>query len=684
MQRFRDLYHTLNELQRKRNTKLALSGVVVVVCAVVFGALLRSSHDIHDKRTQLIKALAGQSLSEQDEYAVAMAEDGGFTLGGVRYGGEEYKTQLNRIFDDQGNFLSVPILTERLLDPFRPAWAPGWMLEQPGTTWMMAAMALAWGLALVWLDLAVQFVLTLIGTTIPVTLAAMFGAEQLTLALAAIGLLTFTYVLLSRLLLLVLNQRIQVFAVAHTLIKEAARTNLSLVFIVGLLIVLPILPLFLDPASPLTHQIQTFISRSLGATFFFAGVLTLFLSCATVSFEIRDRQIWQLMTKPTNRASYLLGKWLGVLCINAMLLTVSGVSTFLFVQYLRMRPVEASQEGQYDAMAVRDEVLTARRGMYPEYLKLTNEEILNRIDQVIENRADLAAMDDVPMAMRRDIAKEIMEVFNLGQRTIPPQQGREFNFTGLDRSRLGPSLTLRYRFHILRSDEHATFPAVFMINDDQSKVVQRTYVPTMSHVLTIPSNFVTEDGSLKISVFNAYQPTAQEIGFGALNFEFDDFEILYKVGGFEANFFRAVVLDWIKLAFLSMLGIACATFLSFSVSCLLAFSLALAAISGPYLADSLSQFYPPSTASMDWGNIGLVIKWAFMWFIKGVAELLVFALRAFGEYSATQYLVQGKYIPPMAILSAFGKLGVVWSGIALAFGWLVLRSRQLAIYSGQG
>ena len=30
------------------------------------------------------------------------------------------------------------------------------------------------------------------------------------------------------------------------------------------------------------------------------------------------------------------------------------------------------------------------------------------------------------------------------------------------------------------------------------------------------------------------------------------------------------------------------------------------------------------------------------------------------------------------------KLGVVWSGLALGVGWFVMRSRQLAIYSGHG
>ena len=124
-------------------------------------------------------------------------------------------------------------------------------------------------------------------------------------------------VLLSRVMLLILNRPWQPLAVAHTVVKEASRTRLSLVFIVLLLVALPLIPLWLDPDSPLRYRVQTFIARSMGLTFTLAACMTLFLACATVAFEIRDRQIWQLMTKPVNRFSYLLGKWLGVMAVSS-------------------------------------------------------------------------------------------------------------------------------------------------------------------------------------------------------------------------------------------------------------------------------------------------------------------------------------------------------------------------------
>jgi hypothetical protein len=551
-------------------------------------------------------------------------------------------------------------------------------------------------LLIIWLSIALPFVLTLIGTGVPVLLFWVLGWQQATLAVAGIGLLTFSYIVLMRLVLLIFHPANQVLAVAHTVVKEASRTRLSLVFIVLLLVILPLLPLWLDPESPVRYQIQTFISRSMGLTFFIAACMTLFLSCATVAFEIRDRQIWQLMTKPLNRVHYLLGKWLGVISVNLILLIVSGVSTFTFIQYLRERPTAAGFEGQMDAISVENEVLTARRSMLPKYQTLEAVQIRERVRQLVERDPEIGSIEDVPLEVLNKLSAEVQEAYLLGLRTIPPMDAREYEFAGLGSIAGDPSavITLRYRFHILRSDEHEVFPALFMFNRDPNERVRRTYVPTMSHVLPIPSRLVREDGTMTITVANPYQPGPEMRGYGSINFELSDFELLYKVGNFEPNFARAVLINWIKLAFLAMLGVTCSTFLNFSVSCLLSFTLFTAGLLGPFLSTALGEWSPTPTSQMDWGNIALVVQWGLHWFIKAIAEVLVFTLGSFGEISATQYLVEGKFISwgfsireilaGTGVLGTFLRLVVIWSGVSLLIGYLVIRSRQLAIYSGHG
>jgi hypothetical protein len=286
---FVNLYRRLDLAQRTLWFRVAASALALLLCAGYFGPLLVKSYDLHGQRLRLGQALIGQNLNNGDEHALSLQESGTVTVGGRTYGGPALARRSVMLFDRDG-YIAAPVrLVEQLLADQRPDWAPRFLLEQPGTTWMLATMALLFLLLVVWMKVTLAFVLTLLGTSIPVLVSWGLGWEQAMLAFAGMGLLTFTFVLLTRALLIAFQYPNQVLAVAHTVIKEASRSRLSLVFVILLLVGLPLLPIWLDPDTPLRFRIQTFISRSLGMTYALAACMTLFLACATVAFEIRDR-----------------------------------------------------------------------------------------------------------------------------------------------------------------------------------------------------------------------------------------------------------------------------------------------------------------------------------------------------------------------------------------------------------
>jgi len=683
----RRIIERFNLLQQRRGFRLIASAFAVVSCAIIFGLLIAQSLDIDRRRQSLSAALTGQNIENRDEHAVSLAEKGRVFLDGYEYGDQTLTERRDLIFDEQGNIPSPAALADMLLrmHPDYPA-SYRWLVEQPGTTWLLAFVVTLWLLLVIWLGELLTMIATLAVTAPLVVFCGLMGWSGAQWALGGIGVLTFTFVLLIRALQALLDRPTAVCAVAHTVLKEASRTRIGLVFIITLLCVLPLLPLGLDPASPLHFRIQTFMSRSLGLTFYVAAVMTLFLSCATVAFEIRDRQIWQIVAKPVSRFSYLLGKWVGVLAVNLAIMLIAAISIFTFIQYLRMQPVAQGIAGQEDAQQVRDSVLVARQGMRPDYPQLTDEQIRTRMDEYIRATPELAMQgEDLPPHVRRQIVVEMLRSFNAAMRSIPAQQEREYHFKGLQAAKsAGGNLTLRYQFHILRDDEHETFPAVFYFNQDPNLYVTRKYVPTMTHWLPVPAEFIRDDGTLTITVANILEPQANRPGGGSLNFEAEDFELLYRVGSFEANFLRAVLVDWTKLGFLGMLGICCATFLSFPVACLASFTIFAAGTVGPFLAQALREYYPPEFGKVDWSDAGMVITWLFKSFIRSIAVLVNWLLESFGQYRPTQSLIEGRYIPWPVVLGGMFKIGVVWSGLALLCGWLVMRSRQLAIYSGQG
>jgi ABC-type transport system involved in multi-copper enzyme maturation permease subunit len=692
---FVNLYRRLDLIQRTLSFRVAASVVAVLLCGLYFGPLLGRSYDLHAQRMALGQALVNQNVDNGDPLAISLVETGTVTLGGRTYGGEDIARRAPMLFDRDGYLAAPARLVEELLADQLPGWAPRFLLEQPGTTLMLAIITLLWLLLIVWMQIAVPFVLTLVGTAIPVAVCGLAGWGQMMLAFAGMGLLTFTFVLLTRAVLIAFQHPNQILAVAHTVVKEASRSRLSLVFVVLLLVGLPLLPVWLDPESPLRFRIQTFISRSLGLTYALAACMTLFLACATVAFEIRDRQIWQLMTKPMGRFNYLLGKWLGVASINAVILVVAGVSIFTYVKYLSQLPVASGMEGALDRLAVRDEVLTARVGAVPRIEGLVAEQLRARVELMIQRDPELSRLDEVPLATKRKLARELQEQYVESQRSINPidparpEDGsinsRTYVFAGLGPAReLQSTLTLRYRFHILGDDEHQTFSVGFLFNDDPETATERQYIPTVTHRLPVGTDLIRDDGTMAVTVYNLFVTSPEINNRGELNFEAGDFELLYRVASFEANFFRAVVITWVKLGFLAMLGIAASTLLSFPVACLLSFTIFIGGTTGPFLALSLEEYYPPPTSQMDWTNVGMVLQWLFQSFIRATAQGLVFALHSFGEYRPTQSLVEGRLISWRMVAGGFFWLGIVWSGVALVFGFLVIRNRQLAIYSGHG
>lgn len=673
------------QTQQRVVVKIIATVIIVGAIASSLSPVLQVSHRLHSDRTAIEEALSG---TNQRIIGEQLQETGFITIHGREIGHERLKGF--QVLDESGSIINPASVTWYLISTEIPPWLPNWMLRSLGTTWIIATIGVVWGVSSVWLGLLIPLVYATLGSTLSFFLFRLFGMPGLALAVSAIGLLAFTFALLLRILELLFCSPKQIPTIAKGLLLEASRTRLSLAFIALLLILLPLIPYWLDPATPLRHQLQTMLSRSLGITFAISACLTVLLACATVAFEIRDRQVWHVMTKPVHKLGYLLGKWLGIISLNATILCIAGLSIFIYIQYLRAQPVASGMQGELDRLAVEEEVLTARLSAEPVYLELTSHQINARVDAIVEADPDLRDMDQIQIPLRRKIRNEVQEQYLASQRSIPPaNQGSYFQqtytFTGLEEAkRVGAPIAFQYRFHILDSNEHEVHEAGFVFNEDPATRQTIQFVPTMTHVTLIPSAFVDDQGELKISIYNFYQPPPGKEGRGSISFDADGIKMLYRVGEFEPNFLRAIIVLWIKLAFLAAIGISVATFLSFSVATLVTFTIFASGLMGPWLAESLQLYLPPVTSEVDFRDIGMVIQWGFENVIRGIASFLVFMLRGFGDQQPTSQLVQGMFISWGSVFQGFITIGVLWSGFAITIGTIVLRKRQLAIYSGSG
>lgn len=678
--RLRELYRRIDRWQHRRGARIALSVLALLLVVAIFGPLHRVATRLERLEAGIVGLLENANRLEGDAAAVELFDRGTATLDGETYGDGRLRGA-TFLFDEAGAVLSVAAVAEALVADQIPEWAPIFLVQSSSTTLGWATLVLAWLLIAVWASSALQLVLTIIGTTVLALPFLLLGKIGATFAIGGMGLLGFSFVLLVRIVILGAGLLGQVGAVAATVIREAVRQKAYSGFMVLLLLVLPLIPLWIDPATPLRYQLQAFISQSLMITYSVAFCMTLVLACATVAFEIRDRQILQLMTKPLARTRYLLGKWLGIVLLNAVLMAVCGVSIFLFIQYLQTRPASDA----YDAQAVQNEVLVARIGFPPALDELPRARLLEMIDQAVAD--DPILKDDIANGLRdefqvrRDLFREFRDKHLTEQCRVTPGEERVFRFPNLDREAMrGIDLTLKYKFYAGDSDPHEQYPVVFRFPETGDWTDQR-FIGSQTMTMMIPSELIGEAGELEVAVGNfTYLPDAAPgsprfaPGRGTIFFDPDGLELLYPVSSFEANYLRAMLVTLIKLSFAAMLGVALASCLSFPVACVVAFTVVLAAEATPYLATSVLEYriwYDDGT--VDWAKRA----------VQAIASGVEWTLRSFGRTRPGGALVEGRLIGWGEVFRVFTVIGVGWSATVLAASVLAFRRKELAIYSGQ-
>ncbi|MDP7346618.1 MAG: hypothetical protein QF735_00220, partial [Phycisphaeraceae bacterium] len=155
---------------------------------------------------------------------------------------------------------------------------------------------------------------------------------------------------------LLLTPRSPIIAVARTVIDEAVRMRIAVVFIVGVAIVVPVLPMMLDPKELLHYRVQTFLTWSITLLGWLLALMTIFVSCATICRDVSQSMVYTTLTKPLSRWGYLLGKWLGIGLLNVWLIAVSGIGVYTFTAVLERMPIRVDDNRE----RVKHEVLTAR------------------------------------------------------------------------------------------------------------------------------------------------------------------------------------------------------------------------------------------------------------------------------------------------------------------------------------
>lgn len=543
---------------------------------------------------------------------------------------------------------------------------------------VFTALLLIAALGAIWLGLGLSYLILLVlGLAIGWPLAAIDATGALGRIILGVVPLSIAFLLLLQLARLALSYPHPVFAVARNLLQEAVRMKISVVFIVLMIIMLAVIPTLLSPDQPLRYRVQQWLQYGTGLTFLVLALMTVFFATATVTFEQRDRVIWQTMTKPVRAWHFLAGKWLGIMVLNAVLLAVSSAGVFQVTEYLRRLPAQGEiyyyqPENEavvvtQDRDALENEVLVARRSTFPTPRQFDDKKLAQalqgRLEAVLSNQPEL----ENTQKLRDQLLNEIVTAAREQERSVARGAVQEFRFEGLQsvkRAANPGSLSLRFNVNAGSNDPTAQYRMEFFIAGVAIPVQAGLDV---SQIIPLSPEVIDDEGVLTIGVYN--DPSNEF----SISFPPGGLEVLYGSRGYEMNFLRVVIVMWLKLCFIAAVAIACSTFVSFPVAILITGVVFFAAESAAYLTESLEYFrVEDNEGSIDY------LRLVSYWVSKPIAQ----SFRVYARLRPTANLVDGRLVP----WSGVGKSALIlflWSGVVMALGLIVFRRRELATYSGR-
>ncbi len=201
-----------------------------------------------------------------------------------------------------------------------------------------------------------------------------------------------------------------------------------------------------------------------------------------------------------------------------------------------------------------------------------------------------------------------------------------------------------------------------MIENPKDKFIYeepRTDAGKTTATITVPARAISSDGRLRVRYFNA---SPFSIVLAA-----QDVAVLYRVGGFEGNLVRAMLLILLQLMFVAGLGILMGCFLSFPVACLGCFVLLPFGLSREFLTDAVK---PAIGEDMDAELIVTFGRYVFNFMKHLIPDM--------ETTSPADRLVDGRYISWLSVGETTMWTLLVSTGAVLTIAWLIFRKRELA------
>jgi hypothetical protein len=458
----------------------------------------------------------------------------------------------------------------------------------------------------------------------------------------------------------------RILAIAWLTWKAALRFKLFLVIAVLLILAVVGLPLVIQDDGTAQGFTQIILTYTLSAITALLGISTLWLACGTLARDIEECQMQVVATKPIARWQIWLGKWLGIVSLNAALLAISGSCVFGLLQWRATKLPAAEQE------KLREQVLVAR-GSAKE--KDFSSGIDAEAKQILQERLKSTPVTTADLP---EVQKQIREQVKASYQVVQPAYSREWQIDlGFAKNYLKDKpLQLRVKFNAAQKTASGTYLALWQVGVPETAKLWQTetpmsLAPDTFHEFAIPPNLFDTNGVLTVLFVNPNET--------ALLFPLEDgMEVLYPEGGFALNFARGLAIIFCWMALLAALGLAAASFLSFPVAAFFSLAMLVVILSSGTLADAVESGTVvggnEETGVMGHSGADAVLIPMF----KGILAVT----RLIENFSPIDALSTGRAITWTELWLAVGQIVLLLGGIVALAGIVLFQRRELATAQG--
>jgi len=505
--------------------------------------------------------------------------------------------------------------------------------------------------------------------------------------------------------------------IAKQTLKAAVRYRFVVALGLALLVIVFGVPLLLKSDGTAKGTVQLVLTYTLGATTALLGIASLWMGCGTLAREVEDNVMQMVAVKPVARWRVWLGKWLGIMILNAALLVPTGMAIFFLIN------ARANSPELNDAQRVKlqDEVLVSRSSVeLPKPDFTIHRARAYAYSKLVEQGKSDNQYTDAEQALRMSVTQpehvlslrpqytELIEQWDKSKSSEVLEEIEELEHQAVQVSRgsreivlpgqminwefeIDPDkvdqinekpIYLRFKFNAGDEYDPKSHLCLWRVGQGTSKLWPED---GEFEEMTIGSSVFHE---IKLELTGGVVPDKGDIrGLVRVNFaNFNDKPILFPMddgptilyhdGGFGTNLMRGLLIIYFWLGLICAIGLMASSFLSFPVATFMSFGILLISASTGTLEQIVEEEgisginhetgKKDESSSLD--NVAIL----FSKTILLVTDLV-------WGYSPVDNLSSGRTISWATLATAFTGIILLMGGLVTAFGAFMFQRRELAL-----